>query len=146
MPSPRGRVAQPKAAAPEPAPTARAPMAESRRADPSVSQRRDELGQLIECLKQELTKRMQALEEMQTDFYEARHERGLLFAALQRVERICVQMCKADPTDSLAGDLVDIVAEVPERWMPVDDDSDFVERTSDEESMNGRRASSASMQ
>lgn len=119
---------------------------EGERGASGTNQRRDELGQLIECLKQELTKRMQALEEMQTDFYEARHERGLLFAALQRVERICVQMCKADPTDSLAGDLVDIIAEVPERWMQVDDDSDFVAGTSDEESINGRRASSASIQ
>lgn len=116
-----------------------------RMAEPSqnVSQRRDELGQLIECLKQELTKRMQALEEMQTDFYEARHERGLLFAALQRVERICVQMCKVDPTDALAGDLVDIVAEVPERWMQGDDDRSSISGLSEDESVNGRRASSS---
>jgi hypothetical protein len=91
---------------------------------PKVSQRRDELGQLIDCLKQELTKRMQTLEELQAEFYEVRHERGLLFSALQRVERICVQMCEADPADPLAGDLLALVAETPEDWKPAVADHD----------------------
>mmetsp|Transcript_39697 Transcript_39697/g.98136 ORF Transcript_39697/g.98136 Transcript_39697/m.98136 type:complete len:116 (+) Transcript_39697:199-546(+) len=88
----------------------------------NVSQRRDELDQLIDCLEQELAKRMQALEETQTDFYEARHERGLLFTALQRVERVCVDMVAQDPADPLAGDLLAIAADMPDDWRPADDD------------------------
>ncbi|KAG8469413.1 hypothetical protein KFE25_005868 [Diacronema lutheri] len=94
---------------------------------PKVSQRRDELDQLVECLKQEVAKRMQALEEQQSDFYEARHERGLLFSALQRVERICAQMVDEDPGDPLAGDLLAIVGDVPDDWQTAGDDDEYID-------------------
>lgn len=95
---------------------------------PKVTQRQDELQQLVDCLKQELTKRMQALEDQQSDFYEARHERGLLFSALQRVERICMQMIERDPAHPLAGELLGIIAETPDDWRPCEvEDGDFVD-------------------
>lgn len=96
---------------------------------PQASQRSDELGQLVDCLKQELTKRMQALEEQQTDFYEARHERGLLFSALQRVEKVCIQSAEAERPSALAGEILGIVADTPEDWKPAsaeqDDDDEY---------------------
>lgn len=90
-------------------------------ADPKLTQRRDELGQLVECLQQELAKRMRALEDTQAEFYEVRHERELLFGALQRIEHVCMERCEGDPEDPLAADLLSIIAEVPADFLAHDE-------------------------
>jgi len=94
--------------------------------DPKLMQRRDELGQLVECLQQELAKRMRSLEDVQAEFYEVRHERELLFGALQRIEHVCLQRCEGDPEDMLASDLLRIIAEVPPDFLPNDEAEDAV--------------------